>query len=113
MTKPPSVVKYTSLPIPVVSDTPPKVLSHSRFPKKSVFNTIVGDSHFELEFAGFLDAAVDVTSFYKNYIQLNFKMTYINHAGGISNYYPDFVVHLNNNERFIVETIFLKVYSRW
>ena len=72
--------------------------------KKSVFNKIVGDSHFELQFAGFLDAAIDVKKFIKNYMQLNFKMTYINHEGGISNYYPDFVIHLNNNERFIVET---------
>ena len=72
--------------------------------KKSIFNKIVGDSHFELQFAGFLDAAVDVKKFIKNYMQLNFKMTYINYEGGISNYYPDFVIHLNNNERFIVET---------
>jgi type III restriction enzyme len=72
--------------------------------KKSIFNKIVGDSHFELQFAGFLDASVDVNRFIKNYIQLGFKMEYVNHEGGISNYYPDFVVHLNNGERFIVET---------
>ena len=72
--------------------------------KKSVFNKIVGDSHFELLFAGFLDAAVDVNRFIKNYIQVGFKMEYINSEGGISNYYPDFVIHLNNGERFIVET---------
>jgi type III restriction enzyme len=72
--------------------------------KKTVFNKIVGDSHFELLFAGFLDAAIDVKKFIKNYMQLNFKMSYINHEGGISNYYPDFVIHLNNNERYIVET---------
>jgi len=72
--------------------------------KKSVFNKIVCDSHFELQFAGFLDASVDVISFVKNYIQLNFKMTYINHDGGIGNYYPDFVVKLKNGEFFVVET---------
>ena len=72
--------------------------------KKSIFNKIVGDSHFELQFAGFLDASVDVNRFIKNYIQLGFKMEYVNHEGGISNYYPDFVVHLDNGERFIVET---------
>ena len=72
--------------------------------KKSVFNKIVCDSHFELVFAGFLDASVDVISFVKNYIQLNFKMTYINHEGGIGNYYPDFVVKLKNGEFFVVET---------
>ena len=72
--------------------------------KKSIFNKIVGDSHFELQFAGFLDAAIDVNKFIKNYIQLGFKMEYINYEGGISYYYPDFVLHLNNGERFIVET---------
>ena len=72
--------------------------------KKSVFNKIVGDSHFELRFAGFLDAAVDVSRFIKNYMQLGFKMEYVNYEGGISHYYPDFVVHLNNGERFVIET---------
>ena len=72
--------------------------------KKSLFNKIVGDSHFELLFAGFLDAAIDVNRFIKNYIQLGFKMEYINYEGGISYYYPDFVIHLNNGDRFIVET---------
>ena len=72
--------------------------------KKSIFNKIVGDSHFELRFAGFLDAAADVNKFIKNYIQLGFKMEYVNHEGGISYYYPDFVIHLENGERFVVET---------
>ena len=31
-------------------------------------------------------------------------MEYVNHEGGISYYYPDFVVHLDNGERFVVET---------
>jgi len=72
--------------------------------KKSVFNKIVGDSHFEVRFAGFLEGAVDVVKYIKNYIQLNFKMTYINYEGGISNYYPDFVLQLKNGEWFIIET---------
>jgi type III restriction enzyme len=72
--------------------------------KKSIFNKIVGDSHFELLFAGFLDTAVDVKKFIKNYIQLGFKIEYVNHEGGISYYYPDFVIHLDNGERFVVET---------
>ena len=72
--------------------------------KKSIFNKIVGDSHFELRFAGFLDAAIDVNRFIKNYIQLGFKMEYVNHDGGISYYYPDFVLKLENGEWFVVET---------
>ena len=45
--------------------------------KKSIFNKIVGDSNFELRFAGFLDATTDVRSFNKNFKQLNFKIDYI------------------------------------
>jgi len=72
--------------------------------KKCIFNKVVGDSHFELRFAGFLDAAIDVNRFIKNYIQLGFKMEYVNHDGGISYYYPDFVLKLENGEWFVVET---------
>ncbi len=72
--------------------------------KKSIFNKIACDGGFELKFAGFLDAAVDVNRFIKNYIQLGFKMEYVNHEGGIGYYHPDFVIHLENGERFVVET---------
>ena len=72
--------------------------------KKSIFNKVVGDSHFELLFAGFLEAATDVKKYIKNYLQLNFKMSYINYEGGISNYYPDFVLQLKNGNWFVIET---------
>jgi len=72
--------------------------------KKSVFNKIVGDSHFELQFAGFLDAAVDVTSFVKNFQQLNFKMTYQKHDGSIGSYFPDFTIKLKSGDFYVVET---------
>ena len=73
-------------------------------PKKSVFNRIVGDSHFELMFASVLDSCIDVISHCKLFQQINFKMEYVNHEGGISYYYPDFVVKLSENEHWIVET---------
>ncbi|QDM16439.1 MULTISPECIES: DEAD/DEAH box helicase family protein [unclassified Tardiphaga] len=73
-------------------------------PKKSVFNRIVGDSHLELVFAGFLDGCVDVVSYAKNYFAVNFKLDYVNADGNISNYYPDFLVKLGPNRTFIVET---------
>ena len=71
---------------------------------KSVFNRIVGDSHFELTFAGYLEAASDVTSFAKNYFAVSFKLDYVNADGDVSNYYPDFLVKLNDGRAFIVET---------
>ncbi|MFH1993175.1 MAG: DEAD/DEAH box helicase family protein [Pseudomonadota bacterium] len=73
-------------------------------PKKSVFNRIIGDSHFELRFASFLENCGDVVSYAKNYLAVHFKLDYVNANGDISNYYPDFLVKLSNNKIVIVET---------
>ena len=73
-------------------------------PRKSVFNRLIGDSHFELQFASFLDDCKDVLSYAKNYLMINFKLDYVNSSGDISNYYPDFIVKLNDKRVFIVET---------
>ena len=73
-------------------------------PKKSIFNKIIGDSHFELLFAGFLEGSDDVISYAKNYLAVHFKLDYVNAAGDISNYYPDFMVKLPDNRIYIVET---------
>lgn len=72
--------------------------------KKSVFNRVVGDSHFELRFAAFLENCSDVVSYAKNYLAVHFKLDYVNADGDISNYYPDFIVKKNNQEIVIVET---------
>jgi type III restriction enzyme len=61
-------------------------------PKKSVFNHIIGDSHFDLLFARFLEDCNDVVSYAKNYLALHFKLDYVTADSGISNYYPDFLV---------------------
>ena len=42
-------------------------------PKKSVFNRIIGDSHFELVFARFLEDCTDVISYAKNYLAVHFR----------------------------------------
>jgi type III restriction enzyme len=73
-------------------------------PKKSVFNRVIGDSHLELEFARFLEDCPDVVSYAKNYFAVNFRLDYVNADGNISNYYPDFLVKLNDQEVVIVET---------
>ena len=73
-------------------------------PQKSVFNRVTGDSHFELEFAAFLENCLDVVSYVKNEFSLHFKLDYINTDGDISNYYPDFVVKLTNGRVIVVET---------
>jgi len=73
-------------------------------PKKSLFNRIIGDSHFELQFAAFLEECDDVISYSKNYLAVGFKLDYVNADGDISNYYPDFLVKVTDREMFVVET---------
>ena len=73
-------------------------------PKKSVFNRVIGDSHLELQFAGFLENCPDVVSYAKNYLAVHFKLDYVNADGNISNYYPDFLVKLDDKNIVIVET---------
>lgn len=72
--------------------------------KKSVFNRVIGDSHFELEFASFLENCNDVVSYAKNYLAVHFKLDYVNAGGDIANYYPDFLVKLSDNCVVVVET---------
>lgn len=73
-------------------------------PKKSVFNRVIGDSHFELQFASFLEDCSDVVSYAKNYLAVHFKLDYVNADGDISNYYPDFFVKLSDSRIVVVET---------
>ena len=89
-----------------ISDCRPFVVNDSKYllPKKSVFNKIVGDSDFELEFASFLETCDDIVSFAKNYYETHFKIDYKNTDGSISNYMPDFFVKLNDKEVYIIET---------
>ncbi len=73
-------------------------------PKKSIFNRIIGESHFELLFARFLEDCDDVISYTKNFLAVNFKLDYVKADSDISNYYPDFIVKLSDSQIFIVET---------
>ena len=73
-------------------------------PQKSVFNKITGDSHFELEFASFLENSPDVVSYAKNYYAVDFKLDYVTADGDIANYYPDFLVKLTDGRVIVAET---------
>ena len=73
-------------------------------PRKSIFNRIVGDGHLELRFANYLDECEDVVSFAKLYPQIGMRIDYVDSEGKIRDYYPDFIVKLNNNNVYIVET---------
>ena len=73
-------------------------------PQKSIFNKVIGDSHFELEVASLLERCPDIISYAKNYYSVHFKIDYRNADGAISDYYPDFIVKLSEKEICIVET---------
>ena len=73
-------------------------------PKKSVFNKVVADGHFELEFTAFLESCDDVISYTKNYFSIHFKIDYRNADGAIADYYPDFLVKISQKETYVVET---------
>ncbi len=89
-----------------ISNCRPFVVNDNAYllPKKSIFNKIVGDSHFELEFADFLESCEDILSFAKNYFEIHFKIDYKNSDGSISYYYPDFFVKKDNKTVYIIET---------
>lgn len=88
----------------------PKVTDEQPFliPKKSVFNKVIGDNPFELEFASYCENRfADVFSFAKNTIGdggVNFKIEYQAADGNIREYFPDFFVKTNDKNVFIVET---------
>ena len=84
---------------PVVADNQPYLL-----PQKSVFNKIIGDSRFELEFAAFLEDCPDIISFAKNYQSLNFKIEYQGEDGNIHEFFPDFLIKKSDMEIYIAET---------
>jgi len=69
-------------------------------PRKSVFNKIIGDSIFELEFASWLDQCEDVVSYAKNFLSVHFSIDYVRSDGSISSYYPDFFVKTDSRTLF-------------
>ena len=89
-----------------ISNSRPFIIQDQDFiiPKKSIFNKIVGDSHFELQFADFLEECDDIISYAKNYFAVHFKIDYKNADGEIKDYYPDFFVKVSDKEIYIVET---------
>lgn len=88
----------------------PKITDEQPFliPKKSIFNKVIGDNAFELEFASYCENRfADVIAFAKNTMGdggVNFKIEYQAQDGNIREYFPDFFVKTSANHIFIVET---------
>jgi type III restriction enzyme len=92
-----------------ISEARPFVVNDKSFliPQKSVFNKIVGDSNFELEFAGFLEKCDDLISYSKNFQNKEasaLRIEYKNAEGFIATYYPDFFVKRDDKTVYIIET---------
>ena len=76
---------------------------------KSVFNITLGDNDMEKSFAALCEHDfTDVLAYAKNTLGqggVNFHVEYQNERGGISRFYPDFLVKLKDNKTiYIVET---------
>ena len=91
-----------------LKEVKPAVINYQEYmtPKKSVFNRIIGDNRFELEFAVFLDGCEDkeIISFAKNTYGVNFKIEYQGGDGNIHDYYPDFIAKQKEDLIYIIET---------
>lgn len=93
-----------------LKQTRPFVVKDKAFliPQKSILNKIIGDSQLELLFASSLEKWSDVVSYAKNYLAVHFTIDYVNAEGNITNYYPDFIVKMDEKNLYIVETKGLK-----
>ncbi len=70
---------------------------------KCIFNLCPCDNNLEVEFADFLEKASDVVSFVKNE-GIGFFIEYIDYEGFLRNYKPDFIVVLDDETHYLIET---------
>ena len=90
--------------------TKPKIAENQAFlvPIKSIFNKIIGDNDFELEFAAFCENRFnDVISYAKNTMGeggINFSIEYQKEDGNIAAYFPDFFIKISSTSYYVVET---------
>lgn len=85
---------------PFLANDTTHVLEH---PKKSLLTRVIGDSHFEIELAAFLDDCPDLLSYIKTSQNTDYRLEYQNVDGSISYYYPDFIVKENFNHFTVIE----------
>ncbi|WP_211286444.1 DEAD/DEAH box helicase [Petrotoga miotherma] len=88
-----------------LSDTPPFPSSKMVYAAdRCIFNYVLCDNDFELDFAKFLDRAEDVLAFSKIVPKIGFFVEYRDSDGNLKLYYPDFVTLTDKKEHLIVET---------
>ncbi len=90
---------------PPLSGTPPFPWSRATLAaEKCIFNLVPCDNEFEKEFARFLQKAPDVQRFAKLPERFGFVIEYMDGAGNLRYYEPDFVVLTGDDIHYIVET---------
>jgi type III restriction enzyme len=88
-----------------LSETPPFPWSRPTIAAdKTVFNLVPCHNEFEREFAQFLQKAEDVDRFAKLPEQFGFAIEYMDGAGNLRYYEPDFVVLSTDGIQYIAET---------
>jgi type III restriction enzyme len=102
-----------------VSEVEPQVLAPARplstcapFPwsqsvyeaKKTVFNLVACDNAYEAAFARFLEGAPDVAAFAKLPMRFGFAIEYLDDAGNLRLYHPDWVVRADDGVMYLIET---------
>jgi type III restriction enzyme len=91
----------------MLSTTPAFPFSNTRSmieSKKTVFNFVTSSNEFEKAFARFLDKAEDVAAFAKLPDQFGFCIQYTDTRANIRNYFPDFILRLQEGSHWIAET---------
>ena len=90
-----------------VAKSRPIVVKHQPYiaaPKKSLFDKVIGDSEYELQFAAAMEKWGDVAAYAKNTeTGVGFCIEYQNEAGQIAAYYTDFLVRCSNGRCYAVE----------
>ncbi len=88
-----------------LSETTPFPFSRTTFlAAKTVFNLVAVENDFERRFAQFLQDAADVERFAKLPSQFGFTIDYMDSAGNLRYYEPDFVAVVKDGSHKLVET---------
>jgi type III restriction enzyme len=72
--------------------------------KKTVFNLVACDNAYEAAFARFLEGAPDVAAFAKLPMRFGFSIEYVDDAGNLRLYHPDWLARAGDGVMCLIET---------
>jgi type III restriction enzyme len=72
--------------------------------KKTVFNLVACDNAYEAAFARFLEGAPDVAAFAKLPMRFGFSIEYVDDAGNLRLYHPDWAARADDGVMYLIET---------